>query len=140
MARVKWRAVVFGVAVEVLVLFGAVLVPLVGHAAVGLAGGFVGGVLAGGGPRPGARHGLVVGAAGAVLSVVVAAALAVAGVLDDVVFTPVLAVAIERGVGVPALTVAGAVALVALSGVAGLLGGQVRGTREFPGRKQPGEP
>lgn len=58
-------AIGFGLVVELVLLFAALLFPPYGPIAVGIAGGLTAGALAGGGARPGARHGAVVGAVAA---------------------------------------------------------------------------
>jgi hypothetical protein len=129
----RWRAVQFGVAVTLLLGFFLALLPPYGHAAVGLAAGFVGGALAGGGPRPGARHGLAVGVVGGLFALAVGALLAVSvGVTGAV--PPVVAPLLPLSLGDAALTGVGAVAFAVCATLTGALGGWVRGDREFPGR------
>jgi len=129
----RLRAVTFGVAVSTLLSFFLVTVPGLGHVAVGLAGGFVGGVLAGGGPRPGLRHGAAVGGLAGLGSLALGAALAATfGVVDSV--APPLDPVVPLGLGDAGLVVGGSLALFVVAAVAGAVGGWLRGDREFPGR------
>lgn len=141
---VKWRAVWFGVVVAGLLAFGALVLPLVGHAGVGVAAGFVAGVLAGGGPTAGYQHGTLAGGVTALLVFVVQVALALAAgpaaTLSPLeTLAPgaeaVLHPVVTAGFGLPAAA-GGALLVVVFADTAGALGGYVRGQREFPGRHE----
>ncbi|QAU11595.1 hypothetical protein EKH57_01790 [Halorubrum sp. BOL3-1] len=80
-----WRAVGYGFVVMLIAGVLATGVPVVGHAAAGLVGGFVAGYLTGGGPLSGFWHGLL---AGSVSGVVVTLLLAAFGGLVGLVGSP----------------------------------------------------
>lgn len=124
----RGRAVAFALAVELLLLFAAFLLPGIGHAAVGAAGGAAAGTLAGGGWRPGAEHGAAAGLAGSGVAGVIAVGLALTGGLG---VGPI-------PIGDPlSLHLLGVPALFGWATLAGALGGHLRGRRRFPGRKRP---
>lgn len=132
-----WRAVAFGVSVQVLTAFLAYLVPVVGHVMVGLGGGVVAGALAGGRTRGGAENGLATGVVGGLLvgAVTVAALLAVGGfsspvstVLADLSGTYDAVLDLSRAT----LVALGTVLLVVAATLGGALGGAVRGDARLP--------
>jgi hypothetical protein len=132
----KWRAVVFGAVVGAFLLFASLIVPFLGHAAAGAAGGFVAGALGGGGQVRGWEHGAAVGLAVGGLSLLVGVVLAVTVGVDVVTVEPVAAAlgpALTAGAGLPT-ALAGAALVAVCADSAGALGGRLRGTREFPGR------
>lgn len=133
----KWRAVAFGVGVQTLLAFLAHLVPVIGHAMIGLGGGFVAGALGGGRARGGIEHGLVTGVVGSLvvglITVVAAVAVGstgslVANTLRDTL--PGYGGLLALG-DIPLLLVGG-VSLVVLSTLGGLFGGLIRGDRALP--------
>lgn len=133
----KWRAVAFGVSVQVLLAFLAHLVPLVGHVMVGFGGGFPAGALGGGRTRGGAEHGVVTGLIGGALVALVSgvATVAVGGVGSPIATTLRETVSVYDGLlglGDATLMVLGTVALVLASLCGGVLGGLVRGDRALP--------
>lgn len=132
----NWRAVGFGAAVAVLLAFFGVLVPVLGHAMLGVAAGFVAGALAGGGARPGAVTGLTTGVVGGFLVTVLG--LAIAGTVG--LGSPIAAVLSRVSPGFEALFAlsapivvgVGAVTVVLMAGVGGLIGGVLRGDKPLP--------
>lgn len=123
-------AIGFAVAVQLVLLFGALFFPPYGAVALGIAGGLTAGALAGGGYRPGARHGLVAGAIGAMVVVVVGLVMALTAGLGA---APIPGLGVAESQRLPFL-LAGAILVPFLAAAAGALGGELRGTREFPGR------
>lgn len=134
----RWRAVGFGVAVAGLLAFFTVLLPLSGHAAVGVAAGFVAGLLGGGNLEGGLHNGTGTALAGGVVVLGFDAAVGwVFGLGNG--FLPVVRVldiplAGVRFTGTDALFVAagGAVTFAALAIAGGVLGALVRGDRRLP--------
>lgn len=132
----NWRAVGFGVMVEGILAFTGVLVPIVGHAMIGVAGGFAAGILGGGGPRAGVGHGGVTGVLAAFLVTVVSVGIAVtvgfgspiATILGDSV--PLLATVFD--LTTPVLLVVGALAVATASLLGGVLGAAIRGDAPLP--------
>lgn len=132
----NWRAVGFGVVVEGVLAFTGVLVPIIGHAMTGIAGGFAAGILGGGGPRAGLDHGAVTGVGGAVLVSVVSVGIAVtvgfgspiATIIGDAV--PLLASVFS--LDTPVTLFLGAVTVAASSIVGSVLGATLRGDTPLP--------
>lgn len=133
----RWRAVAFGVSVQVLLAFLAHLVPIVGHVMVGFGGGFPAGALGGGRTRGGAEHGAVTGLIGGGLVVLISgvATVAVGGVGSPIADTLREALPMYDGLfglGDGTLLVLGTLTLVIASICGGGLGGLVRGDRSLP--------
>lgn len=133
----RWRAVAFGVGVLALLSFLAHLVPVIGHAMIGLGGGFVAGALGGGRARGGTEHGLVTGVVGGLVVglITVVAAVAV-GSTGSPVSTTLSDTLPGYGslltIGDIPLLVLGSLSLVLVSTLGGLLGGLIRGDRPLP--------
>jgi hypothetical protein len=134
----RWRAVGFGVAVAGLLAFFTVLLPLSGHAAVGVAAGFVAGLLGGGRLEGGLHNGTGTALTGGVLLAGFCAAVGWAFGLGNG-FLPAVRVwgvplAGVRFTGADALLVAaaGALAFGALAVAGGILGALARGDHRLP--------
>lgn len=133
----RWRAVAFGVSVQVLLAFLAHLVPIVGHVMVGFGGGFPAGALGGGRSRGGAEHGLLTGLFGGALVVLISgvASVAVGSVGSPIAETLRGALSLYDGLfdlGDATLIVLGTITLVLASLAGGALGGFIRGDRPLP--------
>jgi hypothetical protein len=133
----RWRAVAFGVGVQGLLSFLAHLVPVIGHAMIGLGGGFVAGALGGGRARGGSEHGLATGVVGGLLVglITLVAAVAVGSTGSPVANTLRDTLPGYRGLltlGEGPLLLIGMISVVVLSTIGGLLGGLVRGDRPLP--------
>jgi hypothetical protein len=147
----RWRAVAFGVSVQVLLAFLTHLVPILGHVMVGFGGGLVAGGLGGGRSRGGVEHGAVTGLIGGTLVMLLSgvATLAVGSVGSPIAeslreLLPVYDSVF--GLGDAPLLVLGTLTLVLASIGGGALGGFVRGDRTLPrlppeerGREREGE-
>ncbi|MFB6104232.1 MAG: DUF5518 domain-containing protein [Halobacteriaceae archaeon] len=128
----SWRAIGFGVAVAAVLSFTGVLVPLVGHAMVGVAGGLAAGVLAGGGASDGARNGALVGVAAAALLTVLAVLIGFDSSLATVLESSVAAMATIYTRSTPVLVVTGAAITILAAVAGGGIGGAIRGETPLP--------
>lgn len=133
----RWRAVAFGVSVQVLLAFLAHLVPIVGHVMVGVGGGLVAGALGGGRTRGGVEHGAVTGLIGGALVVLLSgvATVAVGGLGSPIAVTLRDALPLYEGLfelGAATVLGLGTLTLFLASICGGALGGLVRGDRPLP--------
>lgn len=116
-----WYAVGVGFVVELVVGVVGLAIPGVGQIGAGFVGGFAAGYLAGGGIGRGAWHGLLAGAiGGVVLAVLLGVAVSVLGLAAGPL-GPLL------GLGAFGLALVVAVLLALDSGLAGAVGGWVKG-------------
>lgn len=119
----NWSAVLIGFVVMIVVgSFGGVVIPVFGTIGGGIIGGFIAGYMAGGGIWNGTWNGLVAGALGGIVG---AFLLSLVGVLVGVLAGPVGS--ILAGAGVFVLGAFVALLFAIPSGIAGALGGWLRG-------------
>ena len=120
----NWRAVLIGFVVMVVVgSFGGVVIPVVGTIGGGIIGGLVAGYIAGGGAWNGTWNGLIAGGLGGIVGALL---LSFVGALVGVVAGPVGS--ILAGAGVFVLGTFVALLFAIPSGIAGALGGWLRGS------------
>lgn len=133
----RWRAVAFGVSVQVLLAFLTFLVPVVGHVMVGFGGGLVAGALGGGRTRGGVENGALTGLLGGGLVVLLSgvATLAVGDVGSPIAVILRDLLPVYDGMfdlGDATLLGLGTLTLVMASICGGALGGLIRGDRALP--------
>lgn len=130
---INWKAVLIGFAVMVVIgSFGGIVIPVFGTIGGGIIGGFIAGYLAGGGIWNGTWNGLV---AGALAGIVGAFFLSLVGGLVGALAGPVGS--ILAGASVFILGTFVALLFAIPSGIAGALGGWLKGSPRDRAAKRP---